>query len=338
MKVIRRTLLIGIILALGAGAVVYYLYTTPALRSGPRTIYVRTGWNYDSLLNKFNKIGVRYPAIFERLSKEMNLTTHIHPGKYKITGAETHIELIRKFRGAEQETVTVRLDGEMSEQQVLSSIFTTLEFDSSALYEAYKESVLIHELGLNDETKLCLFVPDSYFFHWSDSPQRVISRFVKEYQEFWDHEKYVKAFDIGLKPVEVSILAAIVDGEVIFPSELERVAGVYLNRLEKKWPLQADPTIKYIMKEKGRKRVLKADLKIDHPYNTYRNRGLPPGPIMLPSKLAILAVLNREMHNYMFFVAKDDFSGYHDFSRTKGEHDAKARRYRRALDRAGIKR
>ena len=336
MKLLRRILILIAILFMGLGAATYYFYTTPALRSGPKNIYVRSNWNYDSLSSKFTAIGLRYPVIFNVVSKQMNLPSHVYPGKYKITGAETILELVRKFRGAEQEEVTVRLDGEMSEQQVLHAIFSALEFDSVALYNAYHTSSLIAELGFTNDTRICVFIADSYFFLWSDSPEKVIAKFVNEYRTFWDHEKVVKAFDLGLKPVEVAILASIVDGEVIYSEEMRRVAGVYMNRLNKNWPLQADPTIKFMIRGQGRRRVLHADLEKDHPFNTYKNTGLPPGPIALPSQKAINATLDPEEHNFMFFVAKDDFSGYHDFSRTIGEHSVKARRYRRALDRAGI--
>lgn len=336
MKLIKGFIGLLLLLLVLSGAVAYYFYTTPALRSGPRTVYVKAGWNYDSLIGKFDAIGLRFPRIFDPVAQRMNLPSHIYPGKYKLTGAETTVELIKKFRGAMQEKVTIRLEGEMSEQQVLHEIFSKLEFDSAALYDAYLSSEIIGDMGFDSTNRLCFFIPDSYFFMWSVTPDKVLKRFAREYQLFWDHEKKVKAVDVKLAPVQVGILASIVDGEVIFTEEMPRVAGVYLNRLNKKWPLQADPTIKYMINQEGRKRILYADLEKDHPYNTYKRTGLPPGPIALPSKDAMLAVLNPEEHNYMFFVARDDFSGYHEFSVTHNEHVLKASRYRRALDRAGI--
>jgi UPF0755 protein len=158
-----------------------------------------------------------------------------------------------------------------------------------------------------------------------------------EYNKFWTQERRHKADQIGLSPVEVSILASIVEKETNKNDEKARMAGVYLNRLEKNWLLQADPTVVYATGDFAIKRVLNIHKEIDSPYNTYKYFGLPPGPICVPSIASIDGVLNREIHKYMFFCAKEDFSGYHSFAETHAQHNINANKYRQALDRNNIK-
>lgn len=337
MRGIRILVILIFLLAIVLGGVLWYFQTTPIRDGGEKIVYLRTGWDYDSLKGELESSGLKYPGLFDKLARRMNLQDHIYPGKYKLTGEENIVELIRLFRGARQEQVTVRLSSDMQWNDVWNTIDSVLEVDRIMLKDAYLSNSEVAELGLTGEKRLCLFLADSYYFLWSESAQKVVARFVREYENFWNVERKAKATELGLSPTDVVILASIVDGEAIFDSEMERIAGVYLNRLRRNWPLQADPTILYIIKDKLRRRILLKDLEIDSPYNTYKNLGLPPGPIGLPSKKAIDAVLNAEDHSYMFFVARADLSGYHDFSKTHAEHTRKANLYRRALDERKIR-
>ena len=182
----------------------------------------------------------------------------------------------------------------------------------------------------------CYFIPNTYEFYWNTDAESFIKKMKAEYENFWNETRIAKAEEMNLKPEEVSILASIVDKETTKTSEMPRIAGVYLNRLKKHWPLQADPTLIYALGDYSIHRVLDVHKEIDSPYNTYKHAGLPPGPICLPSIAAIDAVLNAERHKYFYFCAKDDLSGYHVFARNINEHNRNAEKYRRALNKHKI--
>jgi UPF0755 protein len=181
-----------------------------------------------------------------------------------------------------------------------------------------------------------MFLPNTYEFYWTTSARDFTDRMKKEWEQFWTEERRQKAQAMGLTPEEVTTLASIVRAETNKADEMPRVAGVYLNRLRVNMPLQADPTLVFALGDFSIKRILAKDKAIDSPYNTYMYRGLPPGPINMPSITAIDAVLNAESHKYFYFVAKEDFSGYHTFSVNYDEHMKNARKYQKALKERGI--
>ncbi|MFW5916707.1 MAG: endolytic transglycosylase MltG, partial [Bacteroidota bacterium] len=180
------------------------------------------------------------------------------------------------------------------------------------------------------------FIPNTYEFYWNTSAREFIERMHKEFQRFWDKEKKLKAEKIGLNPVEVTTMASIVEEESTRSEEMPRIAGVYINRLERGMRLQADPTIKFAIGDFSVNRILDKQLKTDSPYNTYKYTGLPPGPISFPHIAAIEAVLNYEEHDYLYFAAKPDLSGYHNFSKTHNQHIRNAKKYQEALNQKKI--
>ena len=182
-----------------------------------------------------------------------------------------------------------------------------------------------------------MFIPDTYEFYWTVSPTQFIERMRREYDRFWTPQRDAKRQRSGLSRLEVMTLASIVYEETRQSDEMPRIAGVYINRLRKGWPLQADPTVKYALQEFGLRRILHRHLKYPSPYNTYINKGLPPSPICMPGRNAIEAVLDFERHDYMFFCARPTFDGYHDFARTLREHNANARAYSAELNRRKIR-
>jgi UPF0755 protein len=195
----------------------------------------------------------------------------------------------------------------------------------------------LKKFGLNKETSISMFLPNTYEFYWTTKAKEFIDRMYAENQKFWNDERKAKAEKIGLSPVEVSTLASIIEKETTKNDEKATMAGVYLNRLKYNWRLQADPTVVFAWGDFSIRRVLNVHKQIDSPYNTYTYYGLPPGPICAPSISSIDAVLNHEEHTYMFFCAKDDFSGYHVFSSTNAGHNINAKKYRNALDERNIR-
>jgi UPF0755 protein len=182
-----------------------------------------------------------------------------------------------------------------------------------------------------------MFLPNTYELYWNTSADELLERLNKEYKKFWTQERINKAEALNFTPVQVSVLASIVEAETKKNDEKPRVAGVYINRLNTNMPLQADPTLVFALRNFALKRVLKVHMEVDSPYNTYRYTGLPPGPINLPSLSAIDAVLNSEKHNYLYFSAREDFSGYHNFAENFNDHLKNARLYQKALNAANIR-
>ena len=213
-----------------------------------------------------------------------------------------------------------------------------LEPDSSEFIRAFQDAELQKGLGLNDATIITLFIPDTYEFWWTTSPEQFITRMRKEHDKFWNDARKAKAKTHGLSPVEVATLASIVQTETVKMDDAVRIAGVYLNRLRIGMPLQADPTLKFALGLPGVQRILHKDKEIDSPYNTYKYRGLPPGPITMAEARFLDAVLNAEKHDHLYFCARADMSGYSDFTRNYEQHLVNARKYQRALDQRGIKR
>jgi len=303
--------------------------------TGLHELYVKSSWNYDSLTTALFPILNDYNS-FNRLAQRMNLPNKVIPGKYVIADSLGNRPLIQQLRSGTTQDVEVVLTGTLTRERIIPTIASYLEVDSVDLQALLSNTSILDSLGFNQENWPCLFIANTYRFNWAASAKDVVERFVKERSKFWSGERTEKAKLLGLTKNEVIILASIVDGETTKFDEMARIAGLYLNRLEMNMLLQSDPTVRYLMPESDRQRVTYADLERESPYNTYRNVGLPPGPILLPSVQAIDAVLNAENHNFIFMCAKPDFSGYHSFAKTLGQHNRNKALYTRELNRRGI--
>jgi UPF0755 protein len=221
-------------------------------------------------------------------------------------------------------------------QQLAGRISQQIEADSLSILALLTSDHVASSYGFDKTTIIAMCVPNTYEFYWNTNAKGFLDKMQKEYERFWNDERKSKAFKLGLTKVEISTLASIVEEETRFNIEKPKVAGVYINRLNKGIPLQADPTVKFAVGDFALRRILTKHLEIDSPYNTYKFRGLPPGPIRCPSISSIDAVLNAEKHSYLYFCAKADFSGYHDFAKTLTEHNRNAEAYRRALNKERI--
>ena len=303
--------------------------------TGLHELYVKSSWNYDSLTTALYPILNDYNS-FNRLAQRMNLPNKVIPGKYVIADSLGNRPLIQQLRSGTTQDVEVVLTGTLTRERIIPTIASYLEVDSVEFQALLSNTSVLDSLGFNQENWPCLFIANTYRFNWAASAKDVVERFVKERSKFWSGERTEKAKLLGLTKNEVIILASIVDGETTKFDEMARIAGLYLNRLEMNMLLQSDPTVRYLMPESDRQRVTYADLERESPYNTYRNVGLPPGPILLPSVQAIDAVLNAENHNFIFMCAKPDFSGYHSFAKTLGQHNRNKALYTRELNRRGI--
>lgn len=280
------------------------------------------------LINDFNS--------FKWSASRMGYPYSIKPGRFRIKDGMSNRELVTMLRAGLQTPVRVTFTGFRTPQQLAQRISSQIEADSAEIVNAFNSKEIATQYGFSQETFIAMFIPNTYEFFWNTGTKGFFDRMKREYEAFWNDERQRKANEIGLSRVQVSTLASIVEEETVRVDERPRVAGVFMNRLNKNMALQADPTIKFALGDFTIRRILTRHLQVESPYNTYKYRGLPPGPINSPSISSINAVLNYEKHQYIYFCAKPDYSGYHAFARTLAEHNRNARAYQQFLNRERI--
>ncbi len=314
------------------------VYTANVDTKGQDTyVYIPTGADYKQALDSVEATGV----IIDRLSlrfmaKLMDYDELVKPGRYKIENGWGNRQLIGVLRLGEQSPLKITFNNIRLRNQLAEKLAAAVEPSAEEIDSLLNDQEYLQTLGFDTTTVVSMFIPNTYEVYWTITAPELMQRMKTEYDRFWTDERKAKAEKMGLSPKEVSTLASIVQAETIKNDEKPRVAGVYLNRLQKGMKLEADPTVVYAVRDFTIRRVLNVHLQYDSPYNTYRYAGLPPGPINVPDISSIDAVLNPEQHKYIYFCAKEDFSGYHSFAVTHSEHIANARRYQRALTQRNI--
>lgn len=300
-------------------------------------IYIPTGAAFADVVDQLNNIVVlENLKSFEWVARKKKYDQSIKAGRFKIRNGMNNNELVNLLRAGKQDPIRLIFNNVRTLEALAGKISTQIEADSSALLNAFKDTLYYEQYGLNAETFISIFIPNTYHFFWNTSANQFVERMYEEYNKFWSDAKLKRLEEIGLTKLDVSTLASIIDEETTKNDEKARIAGVYINRLQRRIALQADPTVKFAVNDFTIKRVLTKHLQIDSPYNTYKYRGVPPGPIRIASISSINAVLNYEQHKYLYFCAKSDFSGYHDFAKTLAEHNKNAQSYRRALNKQRI--
>jgi UPF0755 protein len=275
----------------------------------------------------------------DKFLKHIRLSEYstVKGGHYVVRKNMTYRELIAMLCLGKQMPVNVVISGAIRTKYRLASILSKqIEADSVSLLRVFDDSIFLKELGFTPYNSILLFMPNTYNIYWNRDVKYLFKDMKKEYDKFWTSSRVDKLKSLGLTKDEVMILASIIIEESSKYDEMPDIAGVYINRLRKKMPLQADPTVKYALNDFSIRRVLTVHTEFDSPYNTYKYSGLPPGPICIPDKRAVDAVLNYNKHEYLYFCAKDDFSGYHVFAKTLQQHNQNANAYRNALNRKKI--
>lgn len=338
MKKILGIFAVLLILAGGIGAYLIYTHVfQPNVELGNKEftyLYIPTGADLQTVVDSLEAMEVlRNADAFRVVAERKNYPAHLHPGRYRITDGLSNNELVNLLRSGEQEPLNFTFTNLRTKEDVAQLAGKTLELhEDSLLSLIHNPSFLADTYGMDSISVATLFIPNTYEFMWDTDSREFLDRMAEEYKRFWTPERKAKAKELGLSQTEVATLASIVQQETYRDRDKPRIAGVYLNRLRIGMPLQADPTLKFALREFDIRRVLNKDKEVESPYNTYKYRGLPPGPIDLPTPTTIDAVLNAEDHKYLYFVAKPDFSGYSAFSHTYSEHLRKARAYQRALN------
>lgn len=335
-KIILWTLCI-LIMAGATGAWIIYdkIYGNNVNLGGKKQeiIYIPHDAGFKTLVDTLESKNIlKNTGSFRMVAKRKGLDQKIKPGRYRITQGMSNNDLCNMFRSGNQYPLSITFNNIRTRDELAEKVGGKLEIGTEKLKEVLNNEEFLKKYGLNKDNITVIFIPNTYEIYWNISAEEFVDRMYKEYQKFWTNERTKKAEAAGLTPVEVSVLASIVQAETNKWDEMPRVAGVYINRLHRGMLLQADPTVVFAIGDFTIKRVLKRHLEFDSPYNTYKYPGLPPGPINLPNPKTIDKVLDYEKHSYIYFCAKEDFSGYHNFAVTASEHSRNAQRYQQALN------
>ena len=333
--------------ALLVGALFLLYYASPVIFSSSvstkggekQEFLIPTGSDYVTVAEKLKEEKLITDVRgFHRLADWMNYPANVKPGRYVLEDGMSLRQLITKLRSGDQQPLRFTFVKFRTKDQLAEYVGKKMEMSKDDFIAVLNDrEFLSKHNGLTPETAMTIFIPNTYEVWWTEKPRDFFKRMFSEYKKFWNEDRNNKRKKLGLNRLEVMTLASIIEEETNKNDEKKRIAGVYLNRVRKRWPLEADPTVKYAVGDFAIKRVLKSHLQIDSPYNTYLYPGIPPAPICTPSIPSIEAVLDGERHNYMFFCAKIDGSGYHHFSKTLGEHNAYARQYHQMLNSRNIR-
>jgi UPF0755 protein len=343
-KILIAILLIGVV---GGGIFAYTVYANifspnTAFENEKAYLFVSSEASFDQVMEDIAPL-LKDVNSFAAVAKRKGYVTNVKPGHYAIAKGMNNNEIINSIR-SKNVPVKVSFNNQERLENLAGRVAAQLEVDSLTLLNVMRDPKFLKNVGLNPETALSMYIPNSYEFFWNSSAEAFRDRMFKEYERFWNNDRIAKARALKLSKSEVYTIASIVQKETAKVDERPRVAGVYLNRIRKGIKLDADPTVIYAVKSVKNdwdmeiKRVLYKDLETNSPYNTYRNAGIPPGPIYMPDISSIDAVLNAEKHSYYYFVANVERFGYHKFAKTLSQHNANSAAYRRWISQQGIKR
>lgn len=333
-----RAALVSIVVATAAAIAVAYMTLLGSVVNRETTVYVRQGESAESIIGTLSSDGtITKPCRMRLAAKIVKRGAELRPGRYELRRGMSALEAVLLMKNGNQSPINITFNNIRTLPQLAASLGRQLHADSTEFASVFTNDSIAQAYGFRPEEFVGMFIPNTYEVYWTISPGAFVERMNKEYRRFWNDTREAALQRTGLTAKQVATLASIVDEETLRTDEMPLIAGVYINRLRRGMPLQADPTVKYAVGDFSLRRVLHRHIETDSPYNTYLYAGLPPGPIRMPSIAAIDAVLNYREHDYLYFCARADFSGYHSFASTLPEHNRNARKYTAALDRLGIR-
>jgi len=345
-KIIISTLVIFLLIAIAVaiyGYSYYQMIYQPNVNLNDKKttfLYIKTGANYREVFDSLVKNNILIDTVsFQWVVAKKKYETKVKAGKYLIKNNMSNNDLVNMLRAGDQVPVKVTFNNVRTIQQLAGKVAKSLEPDSMNFSMLFNDNALLDKFGFNNTTLIAMFIPNTYEMYWNTSAEKFLEKMFDEYTDFWNKEREEKLKNLGMTKVQVVTLASIVQAEqAVYNDEKPIIAGLYINRLRKGMLLESCPTLVYAIGDFTIKRILDKDKEVESPYNTYKNIGLPPSPINLPEISSIDAVLNYQTTDYLFLCAKDDFSGYHYFSKTASQHGAYAKLYHEALNKRGIKR
>lgn len=336
-KIILIVLAAIILIAGIACAVFYKTFMSENVQNREVTVVVPPGANFEQVMDTLRKYEVLKSEETFRKTAEVLKYKKIKIGKYDLSDCRSNLDLVRLLRRGQHYSVKFTFNNVRTADQFVEKVGNKFFFEPSELRAMLQNRDTMQKYGLNDTTAVCLFIPNTYELYYDITASDFLDKMYDYYQQFWNEQRKATASEIGLTQVQVATLASIVEEENMRPSEKAIIAGLYMNRIHKDMLLQSDPTVKFAIGDFARKRILNADLQVDSPYNTYKYKGLPPGPIRIPEASTMDSVLHYRHHNYIYMCAKEDFSGYHNFTASAAVHAQNAARYRAALNARNIK-
>lgn len=336
---IKKIIYIISFLAVVALCIGYYFLYAPNIKTDNFDLFIHENSNYEKIKQELiNNNVIRNATTFDIVAGLMKYKKEEVPsGRFLIKKGMSNRQLVTKLRSGDQDPIKLTFNSVRNIQELAGLLSRYISSDSLTLYNAFLSPSKLQEFGLNPQTAMTLFIPNTYEVFWNVSPEKLISRMKKENDEFWSDSRLQKAKELNLTKEQVYTLASIVEKESNNEKERPTIAGVYLNRLKIGDKLRADPTVVFAVGDFELRRVLFQHLNFDSPYNTYMYAGLPPGPIYMPSKNSIDAVLNYEKHEYLFFCAKPGYDSEHSFAKTAEQHQRNANIYHVWLEKEGIK-
>jgi len=332
-----------LVLAVVAGIAAYIFYrafysSQIRLSDKSKLIYIHTGWDFEKVAGMLkDKHLIRDPKMFRFVAEVKGYITDVKPGRYRVVNGMSNTQLVNLLMSGKQEPETINLYNIRTKYDLAGIIAGKMQADSTAVISYFENNDSIKRYGFNTYNVIAMFIPGTYTLLWTDSPRDFFEQMHTNYEAFWTKTRRKEAQEAGLSPMQLSILASIVQGEQsLFPDEKPTIAGLYINRLHKGMPLQSDPTLVFARGDFSILRVRNGDKEIESPYNTYKHAGLPPGPINMPEASSIDAVLNFDRNDYLYMCAEADFSGRHHFCITYKEQQEYATKYHRAENKKQI--
>ena len=329
----KKIILISLsIIVLAAAFISWKIFGPTVSMPEGKYFYIRTGENYLEVKKDIAEKGIVSGFWFEQLAKRMKYDRSVKPGRYEIKKGMSLFELVRMLRNGNQSPVNMVITKLRTKEDLARRAGSLFEFDSLQMINFLNNNDSLSKYDVDSNTVMTAVFPDTYTYFWNSTPQKVFQKLFAESEKFWTEERKQKASEHGLTTKKSYILASIIEEETNSKTDKGNIASVYLNRIEKGMPLQADPTVKFALKDFSLKRIYQKHLQTQSPYNTYVTKGLPPGPICTPSVETIDALLNSPKTNYLYFVASSAFDGSHVFTSSYDEHLKKAKEYQKALN------
>lgn len=322
-----------LIVLLAGGYIGWQIFGPTVSAPESKYFYIKTGESYEEVKQSlFDEKVVRNTTFFNLVSKQLKYPSLVKAGRYEIKSGSSLFSLLRMLRSGNQTPVNLVINKLRLKEDLAQKIAANFECDSASVMVVLNDPETLKKFKVNDNTLMTIVIPNTYSLLWNSAPKKIIDKLYSEKEKFWNTERLAKANAMKLTPLQVYSMASIVEEETNKEEDKGLIASVYMNRINTGMKLQADPTVKFAMKDFGLKRILLKHLTYDSPFNTYQNAGLPPGPICTPSVKTIDAVLNAPQTTYIYFVAKPDFNGYSNFASTYAEHLVFAKAYQNALD------
>ena len=331
----KKKLIYGILLIVlvVGGYAAWQIFGPTVSAPESKYFYIKTGTAYSDVRQSLidEKI-IGNTTFFDLVSKKLKYPRLVKAGRYQVKNGSSIFSLLRMLRSGAQAPVNLVINKLRLKEDLAQKIAANFECDSASVMEVLTDAETLRKFNVNNNTLMTIVIPNTYSMLWNSPAKKIIDKLYSEQEKFWNAERLAKAKAMNFTPAQVYSMASIVEEETNKEEDKGKIASVYMNRMNTGMRLQADPTVKFAMKDFGLKRILFKHLTYDSPFNTYVNAGLPPGPICTPSVKTIDAVLNAPQTNYIYFVAKPDFNGYSNFASTYAEHMVFAKAYQQALD------